>query len=392
MPIRVLVTDAESRKALACVRSLGRDHEVWTVSASRISVAGWSRWSRRHLVHAADDGFAEWLLDVATANRIDAIICPQEDTIVRVGRRYEAFEAAGIHLTFPPLDVLDLAFDKGRTLEVAAATGVPAPRTVALADLAEAEAAADTIGYPVVVKPRRSYYWNGSGFSEGGGPAYARAPNELRAAIAGLDPELPPPLVQAFVPGRGAGIFVLLAKDGTLSAAFAHRRLRDVHPTGSASVVRASAALDPALLEPSVALLRAMGLWGVAMVEYRIDERTGERSLMEVNARLWGSLQLAVDAGVDFPRRLVEVALGDAPPSGPYREGVVVRWWLGDLLRTLRVLRGRPPGFPGAFPGRTDALREFLLGRPRGMRNEIFRRDDPLPAVGELAWAALKRR
>ena len=161
--------------------------------------------------------------------------------------------------------------------------------------------------------------------------------------------------------------------------------------SSTASVVRSSVALDPALLDQSVALLRAMGMWGVAMVEYRIDSRTGQALLLEVNARLWGSIQLAIDAGVDFPRLLVEVTQGRAPQVNAYRTDVTVRWWLGDLLRTIRVLRGRPYGFPGAFPRRRDALRDFLLSRPRGMRNEVLRRDDLLPALGELACAALRR-
>ena len=37
------------------------------------------------------------------------------------------------------------------------------------------------------------------------------------------------------------------------------------------------------------------------MMEYKQDRRTGTPLLMEVNGRFWGSLQLAIDAGVDFP-------------------------------------------------------------------------------------------
>ena len=155
-------------------------------------------------------------------------------------------------------------------------------------------------------------------------------------------------------------------------------------------MVRTSIALDAGMRNlAALGLLREMGLWGVAMVEFRIDERTDQPVLMEVNARLWGSLQLAVDAGVNFPRLLVDVARG-RPAQGPtrYREGVTVRWWLGDLRRTLRVLRRRPPmGYPEEYPPRGEAIRDFLLGRPRGSRNEVFRRHDPLPAVGELLWA-----
>ena len=390
MPARVLVTDAESRKALAVVRALGRDFEVSTLSSSHISIAGWSRWSRRHHVVPAGDGFEERVLTLARGN-VDIIIAPQEDTIIRLGRQADRFAEAGVKLSFPPLEVLELAFDKGRTIELARTIGMPVPTTRIAANYGEVEDAAEEIGYPLVIKPRHSYYWTGSDFTLNGGPRYARNIAELREGLAELDPAQPPPLLQAWVPGTGRGIFALLARDGTLSAAFAHQRVRDVHPSGSASVVRSSVPLDPSLLEQAVALLRAMGMWGIAMVEYRIDARSGQALLLEVNARLWGSIQLAIDAGVDFPRLLVEVTEGKTPLVQGYSTDVTLRWWLGDLLRTIRVLRGRPRGFPGTFPGREEALRDFLLPRPRGMLNEVLRRDDPLPALGELAWAALMR-
>ncbi len=389
MRFRILVTDAHSRKALAVVRALAGEWDVWTVSGSRVSVAGWSRYSRRHLAHPGGEGFAEWLLEFSRQNGVDTIVCPEEDTIIRVARLYDSFVDAGIHLSFPRIEVLDRAFDKARTLAAAAATGVPAPPTVNLDDLGDAEAAAAAIGYPIVIKARHSYYWNGREFTVNKGPAYARNVGQLRAHLEQWDQSQPPPMLQAFVPGRGEGVSLLVRPDGTCVAAFAHRRVRDIHPSGSASVVRTSIALDAGMRNAALNLLREMGLWGVAMVEFRIDERTNQPVLMEVNARLWGSLQLAVDAGVNFPGLLVDVARG-RPAQGPsrYREGVTVRWWLGDLRRTLRVLRRRPPtGYPEEYPPRGEAIRDFLLGRPRGSRNEVFRRHDPLPAVGELLWA-----
>jgi len=53
------------------------------------------------------------------------------------------------------------------------------------------------------------------------------------------------------------------------------------------------------------------------MVEYKIDSASGTPYLMEINGRFWGSVQLAIDAGVDFPRLLVECALGREPARSP---------------------------------------------------------------------------
>lgn len=37
------------------------------------------------------------------------------------------------------------------------------------------------------------------------------------------------------------------------------------------------------------------------MVEWKVDLRDGRPKLMEINPRFWGSLELAVRSGVNFP-------------------------------------------------------------------------------------------
>ncbi len=126
------------------------------------------------------------------------------------------------------------------------------------------------------------------------------------------------------------------------------------------------------------------------MVEYKVDQRTGTPMLMEINGRFWGSLQLAVDAGVDFPRLLLECAEGRAPAEPvSYRVGNRLRWWWGDVDQLLLRLRHSATdlGLPAGAPGRLHALREFLTLFRRGDRGEVLRLDDPAPFFHEsLHW------
>jgi hypothetical protein len=57
--------------------------------------------------------------------------------------------------------------------------------------------------------------------------------------------------------------------------------------------------MDPQLLEHAERILEALKWHGVAMVEFKRDTRDGVPKLLEINGRFWGSLQLAVDSGVD---------------------------------------------------------------------------------------------
>jgi hypothetical protein len=105
---------------------------------------------------------------------------------------------------------------------------------------------------------------------------------------------------------------------------------------------------------------------------------------MEVNGRFWGSLQLAIAAGADFPLMWMRVLEGNSPEvSSPYRTGVTVRWLWGDVKRVLHIVRGRPAGYPGPFPTPWQGLTEVLGPQPPGTRLEVWDRTDPWPAVGE---------
>jgi predicted ATP-grasp superfamily ATP-dependent carboligase len=156
------------------------------------------------------------------------------------------------------------------------------------------------------------------------------------------------------------------------------------------SVYRESIEPDPVLRERALALLDAFAWQGVAMVEFKVEGATGTPYLMEVNGRFWGSLQLAIDAGVDFPALLIEAAADrPAPPLGEFRAGVRSRWWWGDVDHLIaRMRRSRAAlDLPGDAPGRWTAIRDFLHVRPGIDRNEVLRWNDPAPFLREsLDW------
>jgi hypothetical protein len=132
-------------------------------------------------------------------------------------------------------------------------------------------------------------------------------------------------LVQGFVPGRGTGAFLLLW-NGDVRASFMHRRIHEVPHTGGNSSLRASH-FSQEILDDALARLRALNWTGVAMLEYRVDEATGRPWFIELNGRFWGSLHLALYAGVDFPRILVDCFDGHCPPGPPpsWKTGVRAR-------------------------------------------------------------------
>lgn len=388
-PGRILVLDGQTNQALACVRSLGRaGHTVFVASEYRWPIGRWSRFV--HGSHRLDgetlESFAE-LRRVAIEWRIDTVLPQTERACLLLNIHRDEWENAGIAVGCATEGVLARAFDKARSIEIAESCGVNVPRTVVPSSIADVREAAATLTFPCIVKARSSHVWTGSTFITDSGPRYVADPEDLEAVVLGAQQGHRWPLIQEVVPGVGKGAFALF-DHGTPVAWFAHERLRDVRPSGAGSSLRRSAALDPRVRAPAERLLRAMRWHGPAMVEFR-DDGISDPWLMEVNGRFWGSLQLAIAAGVDFPRLWVDLLRnGHVDPAPDYEEGVTLRWLWGDVKRLVTIARGRPPGYRGVFPTFADGVREIFGAQPRGTRSEMWQSTDPWPALGEWIQGA----
>ncbi|MBA3557838.1 MAG: ATP-grasp domain-containing protein [Gemmatimonadaceae bacterium] len=387
----VLVTDGEQRASLALVRSLGRaGNKVYTCSTRGRSLAGASRYCVDEAAVANALTSPEiFVADIQRLIRdwgVDILLPVTEASLlVLLPER----ERLAVCVPFADADSVRSISDKAHLLEAAPSVGIAIPQQRVIRDTSEWAALIEQgLCFPVVLKPARSVaYHNGGSVKLAVRHAATRL--QLEDEIRALDPAAYPVLVQQRIVGPGVGIFLLLW-NGELIATFSHRRLREKPPAGGVSVYRESIAANPALVARSRALLGLFAWRGVAMIEYKLDAATGTPYLMEVNGRFWGSLQLAIDAGVDFPVLLTQAALDERPtPVSHYKTGVRSRWWWGDVdhlmarLRRTDVELSLPPG----LPGRLGTLRDFFtLWRP-GDRNEVLRFGDPAPFIREtIEW------
>jgi predicted ATP-grasp superfamily ATP-dependent carboligase len=381
---RVLVLDAHTTQALACVRSLATaGYVVFVASPRRWPLASWSRYSREQY-HLGDESVGEFaaLRDWAKARGISAVLPLTERSCVLCNAERSEWERNGMTVGCETGDALLSTFDKARTAALAAECGVAIPRTYVPTSLEECHAAARELGLPCVVKSRFSHYWTGTSFVEGGGTSYASHESDLDRMCRVHRQGDVWPLVQGFVDGTGKGLFTVCDRGRPLMW-FAHERLRDVRPSGSGSSLRRSIPVDPRMLEPAERLLQSMRWHGPAMVEFR-DTGAGAPCLMEINGRFWGSLELAVRAGADFPRMWTDLLCDRAPSMAETATtGTTVRWLWGDVKRLLYILAGRPRGYPGSYPTRLEGLAELFGAQPPGTELEAWRADDRWPAVGE---------
>ena len=345
-----MVLDGISRKSLPVVRSLGeKGIDVTVGEAVRFHTSGFSRYCKRTIVYPSpkksEKEFVNFLFDELKRKRYSCIIPVADETVLAVVKHKDELKNLTA-VPFPDSSVFLKAADKENTLKIAIELDIPCPKTIFVSDLTELEYLKDSLRYPVVIKPKESYGSRGI--------RYISEKKELIDEYKMAHRVYEYPLIQEYIPPGGAayGVSALLDGLSEIKALFVHRRLREYPVTGGPSTQRVSV-LKPEIANLGIRMLKALGWFGVAMVEFKVDPRDNTPKLMEVNPRFWGSLPLAILAGVDFPYLLYQLALGvDVEPVLKYKSGVKCRWLLpGDLLNFLSNLkRGKlETGFFSSF-------------------------------------------
>ncbi|MBZ0220452.1 MAG: ATP-grasp domain-containing protein [Candidatus Methylomirabilis sp.] len=387
--MKVLVTDGDNRAALAITRSLGKaGHHVVVGERKETSLSSVSSSCRGRFVYpdpvSHPRGFIEALLGRAAEEGID-VIMPVSDisTLLVTGHRHMFTKS---RIPFASFETLDMAARKDRLFETARELNIPVPRTVVLKRNGEGHKGNLDIDFPVVVKPHRSRIQGPDGKWLSASVSYASDRNELLNVL-GMKKGQYPLLLQERIQGPGIGVFACYDR-GALKAIFSHRRLREKPPSGGVSVLCESIPVPALAREYTEALLGRLGWHGVAMVEFKLDERDGVPKLMEINGRFWGSLQLAIDAGVDFPSMLMDIAMGrEVRPCFEYRTGVRTRWFWGDVDSLLMVLlkNRRSLQLPPDHPGKLGSILRFLKPSLNGTHLDVLRLNDPRPWFHETS-------
>jgi len=392
---RVLVTDARRGSAVAFIRSLGRrgDHVVAadTTSPSAGMRSRFAAGRVRYPSPIVDRAAAgEVLAAAARRHRIELIVPITDETILALRDRSDDLPA-GCQVAIPDMSAARVVGDKRSTMDLAASLGVPIPDTIPAETPTAVRAAVEHLGYPVVLKPQASRVRDEAGGVRQYEVSYALDRTGLDRALERLGGV--GMLIQRFWQGEGQGVELLLDR-GRPIAAFQHRRLREVPVTGGASSLRESIALDPVMFGHASRLLGALSFHGLAMVEFRVGP--DGPVLMEINGRVWGSMPLAVAAGMDFPARLVDLYTRDEPTvsTGPvattYTTGVRARDLELDVIWIGSVLGGARRPSIMARPPRRAALRAIADLVDPGIRDDILAWDDPVASAAEIVRIAGK--
>jgi predicted ATP-grasp superfamily ATP-dependent carboligase len=387
-----LILDAAHKQSLASARSLGRAGLRVAVGAcasecdaSLSALSFHSRYAVRAVVlpslSSGPQAFANAVIDFVRQYPTRMILPTDDGSIASLMPYREQLKRLRCVLALAPDAALEIANDKDRTLAVARSLGIAYPKTAQISGMEDLPAIVSVFGFPIVLKPTISFSHQSSRRLQ-----VVEVVNESEAASAlqAYQAAGASVLAQQWASGRREGITMFVV-DGDVRAACAHVAHRTSPALGGASVLRESVPITEDIYSSAVSLITAIGLQGVCEVEFRrgADNRP---LLMEVNARLAGTIENAVHSGVDFPLMVWQWATGQPVERVKgYKTGVRTRWLHGDVrwLRDNYRRAGRPDSMP-----RARGLATFGAEFFRTHHLDCFDVHDLGPAWAELRTTA----
>ncbi len=387
---RVLILGHDSRMVLPILRSLGRRGIQCDLGWCPIeSPARYSKFVRtiHNIPGPNDDKWIDSLRRVFEDNSYHLIIPACDPQVYLLQKNRDLFEDISTLYLLNEAS-FTIAFNKDKTYQLARSLSIPVPSSKLYTQGEQIQETLVEFSYPVILKPFCSV--NESKVDEKNfvlsACSSAEAQDLLQQMPAGAVQ------IQEQVSGVGVGI-EFLALNGNILAVHQHRRLHET--TGHGSSYRKSVPVNSELYRAAAMIIEKLDYTGVGMCEFRVDEEKKQWWFIELNARFWGSLPLAVAAGVDFPWLLFQLLVeGRSKFDTSYKIGTRCRNIRSDLRWNLHWLQQRLNPEAVAVDEK-DGMRVNDLSWRRNILDwlrlfspfeeyDIFALNDPSPGFQEL--------
>ena len=327
--------------------------------------------------------FLSALLRVVDEHKVDTVIPINDRALMLLSPHFGALNAR-LRLACPQPDQISSVLNKDTTALLAAGLGIPVPVSIECESWADLEARKASLRFPLIAKSRDKAEDFCS--SQATDPRLHRindykALRDILEKTGGCNHGL---LLQEYCPGADVGLAVVMNAGKALTV-FQYRAHRTFPVDGGVCVMACTEKVDTQLADCAVRLLSALSWQGVAQLDFRHDPKTGRFALLEINGRFWGSVAVAVAAGLDFPFYAWQLAQGQTPVVPPvHKTGLLVRWLEGDIRRLLELRRRRRQDGGRQISLGREALRFFTGFRPT-VRDMFWSWSDPMPSFDTIA-------
>jgi len=374
----ILLTYGWVRSSYAALRNLNKHGLRVTVSDS--SILGMSQFSRlktgfeKYTSHYEnEEKFIEDLLDICERKKIDLVFPSHNETEI-IAKYRNRFEDRLMGL-IPDEQHCKVFNNKSSSYDLVSSLGIAVPKRLFYDNPELVSKKLETINMnKTVIKLLTG--------NSGKGVFYGNSPLHSQSIVMDLIKKfkLTPdryPQVEEYVEGDGFGSSVLYWK-GKFIANFTHKRLRDKIDSGGTSTLR-EVASHKGLEEAAKKIFDSIGWNGLAMCEFKVCPKSNKFWFIEVNPRMWGSIPLSIEAGVEFPILACLCATEGPQAAINFHNKSIIqskwraRWILGDIFVAINQL--------SKF--RLSALKKIISKGQIDSVDDFFW-DDPFVFLGQI--------
>jgi len=322
---KVLLTDGNYKHTWAAARNLHSfGYEVDVIGGNR-SISSKSKYVNKNV-------FAKNLLISENIQSFLKLIRDEHyDLVIGIGASSIQFLSENssliskiTKLILPPQKSLELCLNKNLTMEFAKKIKIEIPQTFVVENFKQFQQKIRNVAFPVIIK-------SASETMKDLPTIYLDSYESLAfSKLEVLFKKGNKYLIQQRIFGHGEAFFAIYDR-GQLIDFMMHERLREYPSTGGPST-KAKTIYREDLLKAGKKLLDQLNWHGIAMVEFKRD-KNNKLFLMEINPKFWGSLDLALASGVNFPKLAAQISLGKKlQPLAYHAQEITFQWpFDGDL-------------------------------------------------------------
>jgi predicted ATP-grasp superfamily ATP-dependent carboligase len=335
--MKVLLTDGSHKNTLSIIRYLGKIHEIYILHHKK-SAPAYSRFCKKLIICPPlfqENDYYQFVIELVKREKFDVLI-PVGIKPVEIFSKHLHEIRQYVKIEILEFEKIKVALYKNETFKLAEQIDIPCPKTVQPSSLEEATSFSRKLTYPLIIKSSNESVLKFP-------TIYVDDERALIEQFQHLEVSYPKqislsyPLIQEKITGDGYGFFAIY-QHGLCKKIFMHKRIRELPVSGGASTCAISI-YDEKLKEISLKLLNHLKWHGQVMIEYKKDSKDGQFKLIEINPKFWGSLELCLASGMNFPLHICQMATGEELNySENYRQNLLFQWIIstnGELYRLV---------------------------------------------------------
>lgn len=255
------------------------------------------------------DNYIDCLLDICKRNKVDAIISLNDLELPILSAQKQKFAELGTTVIVSSPDVIDTCFDKYATAKYVESIGLNTPKTFVNLKDAEAAIKDGTLQFPLVLKPR----W-GSGSI---GIEFVSNLEELREVYASLVKKVKKTILAT----ASTGSEYILIQQKIEGQEYGMDVMNDLYGNNRAVSVKKKLAMRAGETDKAVTVdnpeIRSIGktlghnLKHIGNLDVDVFEKDGKYYILELNPRFGGGFPFSYEAGVNFPKAIIEWLKGN---------------------------------------------------------------------------------